>query len=317
MTIFNNGKIVGGIGITGIPKEVTSVLSIAKIAFEAMLNYEEKKEQDILRNNEWNEFCSLLITSDSGDFGRLNQLAERQNLNPLLPRFAIVFDLLNTTTNRKQLLDVVKNTKGFTPQDIAFISKNQEIVIFKSIRASFGSILYEYQEQIRSFLFPIYDKFLQNHDSFQFYVGSMQKILINYKFSYRHCIWLKEQDKTRSFFYDHLNDYIKDLIPHLELHGVFNSLGEMMDEEAKQEFINTITALNACNYNLVKTSRQLHIHKNTLILHLNKIRERYEINPVQNHDDRLLLDYLCYYLKSSEWDRGGAARLIKISSSSE
>ena len=80
------------------------------------------------------------------------------------------------------------------------------------------------------------------------------------------------------------------------------ALGEMMDMDEKQRLINTVTALNASNYNLVKASQQLHIHKNTLILHLNKIKDLYNINPVQNHDERLLLDYLCYYLKSREWD---------------
>ena len=303
MTIFHNGKVVGGIGITGIPEEVTSILAVAKIAFEAMLNYEMAKEQSILRNNEWTEFCSLLMVSDSKDIERLNQLAAQQKLQADLPRFAIVLDLLGTTSARQRLLGIIKNTTGFTSQDIAFITKNQEIVIFKSIKARPDRFFLEYQEQIRSFLLPIYDQFLRNQDSFQFYVGSMQQKLVNYKFSYNHCIWLKDHMKVRCFFYDHINEYIKSLVPRIELYGALDSLGEKMDSDAKQEFIDTITALNACNYNLVKASQKLHIHKNTLILHLNKIRELYHINPIQNHDDRLLLDYLCYYLKSREWDR--------------
>ena len=303
MTIFHKGNIVGGIGITGIPEEVTPVLTVAKIAFEAMLDYEIVKEQNILKDNDWNEFCSLLIRSDSQDSGRLSQLAEQQNLNTRLPRFCIVFDLLETESDRKNLLKTIKNSPGFTPQDIAFISRNHEIVIFKTIKAPMDRMFYTYQDQIRHFLLPIYDKFLKNQDSFQFYVGSMQQKLINYKFSYSHCIWLKEQNKTRCFFYNHLNDYTKYLTPRLELYGAFDSIGEMMDSDAKQELIDTTLALNACNYNLVKASQMLHIHKNTLILHLNKIRELYNINPMQNHDDRLFLDYLCYYLKSREWDR--------------
>ena len=302
MTIVHNNKIVGGIGVTGLPEDVTPVLTVAKIAFEAMLEYEMVKEQNILKNNEWNEFCSLLIKSDSKDIGRLNQLAEQQKLNIHLPRFAIVFDLLETESDRKKLLSTIKNSLGFTPQDIAFISKNQEIVIFKSVKASAGRLFSTYREHILHFLLPIYDKFLKNQDSFQFYVGSMQQKLINYKFSYHHCIWLKEQNKTRCFFYDHLSEYMKYMVPRLELYGALDALGEMMDMDEKQRLINTVTALNASNYNLVKASQQLHIHKNTLILHLNKIKDLYNINPVQNHDERLLLDYLCYYLKSREWD---------------
>lgn len=303
MTIFHNGNIVGGIGVTGIPEEVTPVLTVAKIAFEAMLEYEMIKERDILKDNEWNEFCSLLLRSNPQDANRLNQLAQQQNLNPSIPRFGIVFDLLETKSDRKLLLKATKNSPGFTSQDIAFISRNQELVIFKSLKSPNDQIFYTYQEQIRNFLLPVYDKFLKNQDSFQFYVGSMQQHLINYKFSYNHCIWLKEQNKTRCFFYDHINEYTKYLTPRLDLYGTFDSIGEMMNSNDKQQLIDTTLALNASNYNLVKASQILHIHKNTLILRLNKIKDLYNINPIQNNDDRVFLDYLCYYLKSREWDR--------------
>ena len=95
MTIWNNNKIVGGIGITGKPEEVMSIITIAKISLETMLDYEMFKEANTLRNNEWDEFCNLLLKSDSKDTSHLHQLAQRQLINTALPHFAVVFDLLD------------------------------------------------------------------------------------------------------------------------------------------------------------------------------------------------------------------------------
>ena len=52
-----------------------------------------------------NEFCSLLIKSDSKDIGRLNQLAEQQKRNIHLPRFAIVFGSSGNRIRPKKIIE--------------------------------------------------------------------------------------------------------------------------------------------------------------------------------------------------------------------
>lgn len=300
MTIWNNNKIVGGIGITGKPEEVMSIITIAKISLETMLDYEMFKEANTLRNNEWDEFCNLLLKSDSKDTSHLHQLAQRQLINTELPHFAVVFDLLDEDCDRKQILGIIQASSGFSNQDIAFINKRQEIVLFKTINYPRNRIFYEYKGYMQHFLLPIYEKLLKLQQSFQYYIGSMQDKPENYKFSYRHCVWLKDNEKPRCYFYDYMNEYLQSLIPTLELYGVFNSLGNLMTPSARQDFVEMITALNTCNYNLVESSQMLHVHKNTLIFHLNKIRDLFNINPIQNGEDRAFTDSLCRYLKYLE-----------------
>ena len=51
------------------------------------------------------------------------------------------------------------------------------------------------------------------------------------------------------------------------------------------------------NYNLVASSKELYIHKNTLIFRLNKIRDFLGLNPIQNAGDRAFMDFLSYYIE--------------------
>ncbi|MCH1981749.1 helix-turn-helix domain-containing protein [Ruminococcus sp. OA3] len=298
MTIMNNNRIVGGIGITGIPEEVMDIITMAKITIEAMLEHEVYKEEMDQKNNERDEFCSLLLKSDSKDTDKIHLMARHQMIDPGIPRFAVIFEVIDEDCSRQNVLDILYSSPGFTQQDIAFISKRQEIVLFKSMDRPLNQIFTEYKNHIRDFLIPVYEKLLKKQIPCQYYIGSMQNKLENYKFSYRHCTWLRDYENPRCYFYDYMNEYIQSQIPALEMYGVFNSLGDLMSDSLRQDFVEIITALNCCNYNLVESSRSLHIHKNTLIFHLNKIKELYNINPLQDGEDRAFTDYLCRYLKS-------------------
>lgn len=300
MTIVHDNTIVGGIGITGIPEQVMDVITMAKITIEAMLDYEMYKEQVKKKNSERDEFCSLLLKTEIKDTNKLYYMANRLYLNTEIPRLVIIFEVPEEGNNRKDTVSIISESTGFSNQDIVFLDKEQDIIICKSIQESDEGLFAEYKTQVQDFLMPICRKLHQRSIYFRYYVGSMQRKLENYRFSYNHCLWLRDVGLPRAFFYDYMNEYIQDQIPVLELYGVFHFIGSMLDEGMKKEFVEIVTALNSCNYNLVESSKKLHIHKNTLIFHLNKIRDMYHINPIQDGEDRAFTDYLCRYLKSLE-----------------
>lgn len=55
-------------------------------------------------------------------------------------------------------------------------------------------------------------------------------------------------------------------------------------------------ALIENEYNLNKASDWLHIHKNTLVYRLDKIRESLNMNPLSSNSDRELMECFYYYL---------------------
>ena len=56
--------------------------------------------------------------------------------------------------------------------------------------------------------------------------------------------------------------------------------------------------MNKSNYNLVATSKELFIHKNTLIFRLEKIKEEMDMDPLHDIQARKFMNYLYYYFKA-------------------
>ena len=98
------------------------------------------------------------------------------------------------------------------------------------------------------------------------------------------------------FFYDYVDSYLKSLIPEIELHKIFGSLEKVLDDKYKDSFRRLMKVLKKNNYNMVTSSRDLYMHKNTLFFQFNKIRDRLNMNPLQNASDREFMEYLYYYL---------------------
>ena len=138
------------------------IITMAKITIEAMLEHEVYKEEMDQKNNERDEFCSLLLKSDSKDTDKIHLMARHQMIDPGIPRFAIIFEVIDEDCSRQNVLDILYSSPGFTQQDIAFISKRQEIVLFKSMDKPLNQLFTEYKNHIRDFLIPVYEKLLKN-----------------------------------------------------------------------------------------------------------------------------------------------------------
>ena len=74
----------------------------------------------------------------------------------------------------------------------------------------------------------------------------------------------------------------------------------MLKQKLGQKFIDnyleTIGALIEKEYNLNNASDWLHVHKNTLVYRLDKIREILNMNPLAKNSDREFMECFYYYL---------------------
>ena len=79
--------------------------------------------------------------------------------------------------------------------------------------------------------------------------------------------------------------------------------GEIIDvpytynEEDAKEFITTTDTLIRNNYNIVRSSKELFVHKNTLMYRLTKIKNEFDIDPINSESDRSFIKIYNYYLK--------------------
>ena len=139
--------------------------------------------------------------------------------------------------------------------------------------------------------------------SCRFFIGSFQREYRYYGKSFYHCGWLKkycrDSEETIHYFYDHVGDYMRDVMPMIELNRIYEVLCGRLDEETKNSMIEMITVLHRNNYNLNESSRELFIHKNTLIFRYNKVKNLFHINPIQSMPDREFLSWLVLYLRKN------------------
>ena len=99
------------------------------------------------------------------------------------------------------------------------------------------------------------------------------------------------------WFLDYLNDYFDSLFPVMEMYALYNVYDRHLDEAFKEMFCSVIGSLRHTNYNLVTSSKELFVHKNTLAFRMNKIKDIFSVNPFSSNQDCIFVDGFYRYLK--------------------
>ena len=86
------------------------------------------------------------------------------------------------------------------------------------------------------------------------------------------------------------------MVEYRDIYGVY---GQLLDEKGKENILEVVDSLQKNNYNFNASSKELYIHKNTLVFRFNKIRELLGVNPMQQVADRDFLEYLHYFIKNN------------------
>ncbi len=292
--IVIDGETIGALGITGFCDEVKPIVTVVKMTIESMLEYERLKETTSKKNSDREAFFNLLITGGMRDKHQLTAMAQRLGYQPNAMRVGIVFSVQAATQGT---VAQITGSENFTSQDFAFINKDGEIVVFHRIGGKPEQLMDVFRQSVEDFLDPIRKEFDRFGIKYRYYVGSAQNSFNSYSYSYGHCIWLRDNCRHGDFFYDYVGRYIKTLVPILELNGIYQSILSLFDDEMIESYGELIGVLERNNYNLVASSKELYIHKNTLIFRLNKIRDFLGLNPVQDAGDRMFMDYLSFYIE--------------------
>lgn len=77
---------------------------------------------------------------------------------------------------------------------------------------------------------------------------------------------------------------------------MFQALKNELGKKFIDNYTEVMSALIDKGYNLNSASAMLHVHKNTLIYRLDKIRETLNMNPLNFNSDREFMECFYYYL---------------------
>ncbi|NNJ29393.1 CdaR family transcriptional regulator [Lacrimispora defluvii] len=296
MVINIEGRREGVVGITGEPAEIKPVALITKMAIEAMLKYEKQQEEIRRRRDKKEHFTNLLIHVEHSDPGELRSMAHQLNYSENIVRIPI---LCKTEEVKAELiLDMLKHGPRHGREDISAVLNNTHVLIFKTMKTDNTKLFADYKYLIGDYLSTVLMWLRQQEKQCRFYIGSFQENFTQYYYAYRHCVWLEEKalNTTAAFFYDYTGNYVRSVVPFNELQWMFQTYEKEMNEDLKQSFIEIAGALIKSNYNLVTASKELFVHKNTLLYRYGKIKDYFNINPIEAAKDRFFMENFYSFL---------------------
>lgn len=295
--VYRKSKI-GVIGVTGKPEEVRNIALIIKMSMETMLEYEIQNEQIHQRKNLKTQFLDSLLYLDNADSeGELSAFANRLGYQPDLIRIPVLI-IFHQQLDSNLLLKKIKESSLHSSQDISSVTRENQIVIFKSFTKSSEDLFSHYRYFMGEYLSDFLQFIRSEELNCKFYIGTFQTAFTNYRKSYQHCLWLSKNCNATNmgnFFYDYVGDYMKSILPMMELHKIYGVYSDLLEHEFKSNLMETVRAMHNNNYNLNTSSKDLFVHKNTLVFRYNKIKKQFDINPVQNLKEREFLEYMFYY----------------------
>ncbi|MCK4308450.1 MAG: helix-turn-helix domain-containing protein [Candidatus Atribacteria bacterium] len=319
LPIEHNNKIIGVVGITGEPNEVSPFGEVIKMTVEMMLQQEfllkELQLEQQAQENFIHDLISGRIGSDSDLFITRGQIV---GYDILIPRVALVMDIYQFEKTAKQSLqafkgskegeihlqrlknDVLKTIKGIfvdTPQEIVSYTGGDKFVVLKTIN------LKDSDEILRKKLFRI---------------GKKIKNIISQKMKFKVTIGIGEYHKGNWGLSKSFKEATQALdvgsrllgagdIYHIDNLGIGRLLTEIK-EESQQEFIEktiystknnkekkinkflleTLQGFFDNNLSITQTAKALFIHRNTLLYRLERVKKITGLDP-KKFDDAVLL----------------------------
>ena len=287
--IYKNSKLAGCIEVSGKDDALFPIALALKMSIEIRLKYDQIQieEEQILNINE--KLFDVLL-NDVNNIQKIKNLYEQSQRSINIPRR--MFILIPVQPNIKNL----RNMDFFydSSEDITIL-KDDCVIILKDMTKAKDSE----NEYSKEFIKHIYDI-----TSFEgtILIGYTSKTYDTIKESFKNLTWLRDYIHTHKiksgfiFFKDYIDDYFLSNFPFEILDNIFrNYIYE--DDEKIFEFIETTNALIHNNFNIVRSSKELYIHKNTLMYRLEKIKKEFDLNPSISEADRSFLKYLNYYMK--------------------
>lgn len=288
---------VGVIGVTGDPSTLHTFASIVKRSMETMLEYELINEMKRKKINSSEKLIYYMLFEENTVEQILVNMYKELNLNDNLRAFIII---KNHTRNDNQSL-IKSLSKINSYQDLCVEGRNNDIIVLKSFDGSEEDIIKNFKDYIINYIGEFQKKTDGANGDFSFYIGTIQNNIFKYKTSYLHAqslILNKKIGRGIHFFYDNISDYFRMVINTKIYDDIFNVYESLIPQNDIKWVVDTIEALSHNNYNVVNSSKELYIHRNTLLFRLNKLKDLLNIDPIKRAKDRYFIDEFIYYINN-------------------
>jgi len=299
---YNDGTIIGVIGITGHAQEILDFVHLVKSMIELMVEQEILKNTMFYRQRNKVYFALLLLNSKSEqDVVTLHRWSQSLGYQLSISRAAMVVRVDDYCESiPENLIDELKNIERSNKENILVSIDATTMVIFRAEDFAKKHGLqknYDYCCQVQKIIqrelgvtsrigigsaYADFKEYAQSYDEAEFALKYSKKI---------------SPVKSIAPIEDCLFPYFLSKVPHALLHHFVQEKYECLQNQP--ELIETVIALAQCNQSLTKASQLLHVHKNTVIYRIKKIMDLTNINLQGSESDTLFAQFIAayYYLQ--------------------
>lgn len=302
MAIYLNKKKAGVVGVTGDPETVMPFAKMIKLNVEVMLEYEMYKYESTRKYNVSEQMLHQIFYNEQFRREDMLKYAELIHLNESMVRIPVLIDIKNPDVNPDNIIELIRTGAHYSKQDLIGLTREGFIFAFKALDGTIEHLMQDYKYLIAEYLSPFLRHARNCGLQCGIYVGPMQNDVMYYRQAYLYCDWMQKNigKEGSYYFYDYLVRYFQSMVSLPEFHGVFYVLKQELGKRFIENYVDTVGILIDTDYNLVKASEIMHVHKNTLVYRLDKIRETLNINPLVHNTDREFMDSFYFYLNAKQ-----------------
>ncbi len=315
MPFYYNEAIVGVVGITGVPDEIEKAATMVKMVVELMMEQEYLKERMYSHQSQKNFFINKLLSIETKeDEWAVMSWGHQLGYDLKKPRVACLFSiqyilqkslshpLYTLELVKSEMLELIKSSPYHTKEDISSYIDVDQIVIFKTTQETNDTNI---KEKLQEYIYSIRTAIKQDFAG-ELIIGvgtyyeslkDLKESFLEAKFMIEYGEMMKGQ-KEIFFVQDYIGEYLLSQIP--IFHFSHHLEGYIKQIENKPELIETMESLIKNNMNILCTAQDLFIHRNTVLFRLNKIKELFNIDPLYQDSDRMLLRLIYFYWKQKQ-----------------
>ena len=304
MLVNHRDRHVGVICVTGDPKSVESFAGFVKRSIEAMLDYEIRMAREGGARDREEEFMKYLLFSENYQHNEARRMAGYFNMDKRSATVVIILRVPPGPTDFSIIRALSRPISG-RRSNIVLRGRTYDYIVLKFLEPHTAVGLSSFRKQVTDYIDEAIQGFPQEIDTtyFQYYVGSIQVKMHDYRKSFHHAqylyLYLKNSDRI-NFFCDHVADFARKSVPLNLFRDIYEPFVSAFSPSERMMLIKTIKALESSNYNFIKASRELYVHRNTILFRINKIRDTLMIDPINSGSDREFLHGLAFYLENIE-----------------
>lgn len=286
--------------MTGNPEQVLPIAKIIKMSVEVMMEYEMFKYESMKKYNLKEQLMHLILYNGNFEREDLESYFNALNLEVNALRVPVLLQLESGTEHINKLKELLDNNTGDARQSLREGTREGFLFLFITLPRGMKNVMQEYKYEVGDFLSPLLRYARDHHLWYSVFVGPVVNDIMYYRRAYLNCAWMQktlgDEEKRSYYFYDHIVHFLESMLSWQEFNTMFQALKNELGKKFIDNYTEVMSALIDKGYNLNSASAMLHVHKNTLIYRLDKIRETLNMNPLNFNSDREFMECFYYYL---------------------